>query len=128
MKPFHIELTVPKSAIDAMGHVNNVVYLQWMQDVAKQHWVSKTTVELRARYAWVVVNHFIDYKQPAFEHEVLLLETWVERYTSATSERHTHIRRKKDGQLLVTATTTWCLIDTSTGKPTRIPEEVLGLF
>ena len=103
MTPFSIDITVPKSAIDTMGHVNNVVYMQWVQDVAEQHWVSKTTGELRTHYAWVVVNHFIDYKQPAFEGEVLVLETWIERYTSATSERHTHIRRKKDGQLLVTA-------------------------
>lgn len=128
MTPFSIDITVPKSAIDAMGHVNNVVYLQWAQDVAEQHWISKTTPEHNTRYAWVVVNHFIDYKHSAFEGEVLVLETWIERYTSATSERHTHIRRKKDGQLLVAAKTTWCFLDRQTEKPTRIPEEVRDLF
>lgn len=128
MTPFSIDITVPKSAIDAMGHVNNVVYLQWVQDVAEHHWISKTTPEHNTRYAWVVVNHFIDYKHSAFEGEVLVLETWIERYTSATSERHTHIRRKKDGQLLVVAKTTWCFLDRKTEKPTRIPEDVRDLF
>lgn len=128
MRSFQQKLIVPKSAIDAMEHVNNVVYLQWVQDVAQQHWVSKTTAELRAQYAWVVVNHFIEYKLPAFEGDVLVLETWVERYSNVTSERHTNITRKADNQLLVTAKTTWCLIDKSTGKPARIPEGVLGLF
>ncbi|MBA3985538.1 MAG: acyl-CoA thioesterase [Flavobacteriales bacterium] len=128
MTPFEIEIIVSHSAIDDLNHVNNVTYLQWVQDAAEQHWNAKTDSRLRETYAWVVVNHNITYKNPAFESETLLLQTWVENYTNVTCERHTKIVRKRDGVLLVTAKTVWCLIDKNTQKPSKITDELLNLF
>ncbi len=125
MNYFKSEITVPKTAIDTLKHVNNVVYLQWIQDVAQQHWIESTDIALRNKIAWVVVNHFIEYKAPAFENDVLILKTWVDNYNGVTSERHTEILRRADQKLLVQAKTVWCMIDKETGKPMRITEKLI---
>ncbi|MEX2350347.1 MAG: acyl-CoA thioesterase [Flavobacteriaceae bacterium] len=128
MNHFQSEITVPASAIDTLKHVNNVVYLQWVQDVAEQHWNESTDSALREKLAWVVVNHFIEYKAPAFEKDVLILKTRVEKYSGVTSERHTEIIRKADNKLLAKAKTLWCLLDKTTGKPLRITQDLIAQF
>lgn len=128
LKNYQTEITVTSAAIDNLNHVNNVVYLQWVQDVAEQHWNTSTNTALRENLVWVVVNHFIEYKAPAFEKEVLILKTWVEKYSGVTSERHTKIIRKDDQKLLVQAKTIWCMIDKSSGKPMRITNDLISQF
>lgn len=128
MNHFQSEITVPASAIDNLKHVNNVVYLQWVQDVAEQHWNESTDSALREKLAWVVVNHFIEYKAPAFEKDLLILKTWVENYSGVTSERHTEILRKADNKLLAKAKTLWCLLDKTNVKPLRITDDLRALF
>jgi acyl-CoA thioester hydrolase len=128
MNPFETEISVPESAIDTLNHVNNVVYLQWVQDVAERHWNESTDAVLREKLAWVVVNHFIEYKAPAFEKDILVLKTWVKNYSGVTSERHTEIIRKADNKLLVKAKTLWCLLDKTSGKPMRITEDLIAQF
>lgn len=128
MKYYQTEITVPAAVIDDLNHVNNVAYLQWVQDIAKQHWESTTELALREKIAWVVVNHFIEYKTPAFEKEVLILKTWVQKYSGVTSERHTEIIRKADQKLLVQAKSIWCMIDKSSGKPMRITKDMIASF
>lgn len=125
MNYFKSEITVPKTAIDTLKHVNNVVYLKWIQDVAQQHWIESTDADLRNKIAWVVLNHFIEYKAPAYENDVLILKTWVDNYRGVTSERHTEILRKADQKLVVQAKTVWCMIDKETGKPMRITEKLI---
>lgn len=128
MKTFQTQITVPKKAIDNLNHVNNVASLQWVQDVAEQHWNESTDAALREKLAWVVVNHFIEYKAPAFEKDVLILKTWVDTYSGVTSERHTEIIRKEDNKLLVKAKTLWCLLAKTSGKPMRITDELKAKF
>lgn len=128
MKYYQTEITVPAAVIDDLNHVNNVAYLQWVQDIARQHWESTTNEALRENLVWVVVNHFIEYKAPAFEKEVLILKTWVEKYSGVTSERHTEIIRKTNQKLLVKAKTIWCMIDKSSGKPMRITKDMIASF
>lgn len=128
MNPFETEISVQESAIDNLNHVNNVVYLQWVQDVAEQHWNASTDAALREKLVWVVVNHFIEYKSPAFEKDVLTLKTWVDNYNGVTSERHTEIFRKADNKLLAKAKTLWCLLDKTSGKPMRITEDLIAQF
>lgn len=128
MKYYQTEITVTSTAIDNLNHVNNVVYLQWVQDVAEQHWKASTNSALREKLAWIVVNHFIEYKAPAYENEVIILKTWVEKYSGVTSKRHTEIIRKADQKLLVQAKTIWCMIDKSSGKPMRITNDLISQF
>lgn len=125
---FEIEITVPKSAIDDMNHVNNVVYLQWIQDVAQQHWQNKTDTSLREQFVWVVMNHYIEYHAPAFENEQLKLKTWIDHHQGAKSERRTEITNIQTNQIVVTARTHWCLLQTKNLRPTRITKEISNLF
>ncbi len=130
MKPFIFKqrFTVPESAIDALDHVNNVTYLQWCLDAAEAHWEAKTSEKHREQFVWVVLNHFISYKNPSFLGEELETQTWIEKYEGVKCERHYKIIRIKDGKTIVEAQTLWCLLDAKTFRPTKITEEIAGLF
>jgi len=112
--------------IDEQGHVNNVAYVKWIQDVAVAHWFSATTELERDKYVWMVTRHEIDYKKQAFENEEVIVTTWVGEPTRISWERFTEITRGED--LLVKARSVWCLIDRETLKPTRITNELKELF
>lgn len=114
--------------IDEMEHVNNTVYLRWVQDVATSHWRAVASEEAQAAFAWVVLRHEIDYKAPGSPGDELLLRTWVGEATRLTFERHTQILRAKDQQLLAQARTLWCPISIRTGRPTRVTQELRAQF
>ncbi|MBB4118393.1 acyl-CoA thioester hydrolase [Mesonia hippocampi] len=126
MKPIPYEdtLIVPSSAIDQLNHVNNVTYLQWIQDIAQKHWETKTPKTIREKVGWVVLDHFIEYKKPSFEGEKLSLKTWIEDYGNFKSQRCVEIKNTNTNALIVRAKTTWCLIDLKRQKPTRITPEI----
>ena len=123
---FSHSFRVSTEDIDEQGHVNNVAYLRWIQDVAVAHWFSCATDTIRAKYTWVVLRHEIDYKKQAFENEKVTATTWVGEPTRISWERFTEIRRGED--VLVKARSVWCLIDRETSKPTRITAELKELF
>lgn len=123
---FSHSFRVAAEDIDAQGHVNNVAYVKWIQDVAVAHWLSVTTEETREKYTWIVIRHEIDYKKQAFENEEVTATTWVGEPTRISWERFTEITRGED--LLVKAKSVWCLIDRTTQKPSRITEEMIKLL
>lgn len=123
---FSHSFAVEKADIDELGHVNNVAYVRWIQDVAVAHWNEVVTDEQREKYFWVVVRHELDYKKPAFENEEIIATTWVGEWTAVTCERFTEIRR--DGELLVKGRTVWCMCDRITSKPARISKELITHF
>ncbi|WP_378185832.1 acyl-CoA thioesterase [Aquimarina sp. W85] len=125
---FEIELTVPKSAIDQMNHVNNVVYVQWIQDIAQQHWQSKTDTTMRSEFVWVVMDHFIAYHAPSFINDTLKLKTWIDHYQGAKCQRNTEITNLDTNKTIVTAKTHWCLLQSTSLRPTRITKEISSLF
>ena len=124
------EMTVPvlPGDIDGQNHVNNAVYLRWVQDVAIAHWQAIASPDAQEAIGWVVLRHEIDYKTPATLRDQIALRTWVGKATRLTFERFTEIRRKNDGQLLSKARTLWCPINARTGRPTRVSEEVRAQF
>ncbi|MGI9034439.1 MAG: acyl-CoA thioesterase [Pyrinomonadaceae bacterium] len=123
---FSHSFKVVSEDIDVQGHVNNVAYVRWIQDVAVAHWFSLTSEEIREKYTWVVLRHEIDYKKPAFENEEITALTWVGEPTRISWDRFTEIRRGAD--ILVKAKSVWCLIDRRIMKPTRITEDFIKLF
>lgn len=125
---FEIPIAIQQSDIDMLGHVNNVVYLRWVQEVAIAHWSAKATPEQREKWNWVVVRHEIDYKRPARYGEKLIARTWVGEATDLTFERHTEILRAADRKLLARARTLWCPVNAQSGKPNRVDEEVRRRF
>lgn len=123
---FSHNFIVEAEEIDELGHVNNVAYLQWVQDIAVAHWTEAATDSQREKYIWVVVRHEIDYKNPAFAGEEITAQTWVGEWTFVTCERFTEIKR--GGDLLVKGRTVWCMIDKQTARPVRIASELRERF
>lgn len=127
-KKFTYRFRVPTSAIDNLGHVNNVTYLQWCLEAAEAHWISKTDAQMRQDYVWVVLNHTISYKNPSFIDEELETQTWIDYHKGAKTERHYRIIRITDGKTLIEAKTLWCLLDGKTRRPIIIPNEIADIF
>ena len=124
MEAFEMTIAVEPADIDALGHVNNVVYLRWVQDIAIAHWQAAASAADREKLLWIVVRHEIDYKQAARLGDAILARTWVGAATRIKFERHTELLRARDGCLLAKARTVWCPIDAVTGKPTSVSAEV----
>jgi acyl-CoA thioester hydrolase len=125
---FEMMIPVLPGDIDEQNHVNNTVYLRWVQDVATAHWRAVASPKAQETIGWVVLRHEIDYKGPATLGDEMVLRTWVGKATRLTFERFTEIRRNSDGRLLSEARTLWCPIDAQTGRPVRVSEEVRSRF
>jgi len=125
---FEVPLTVQAADIDQLGHVNNVVYLRWVQEAAVAHWLDAATPEQRAALVWVVTRHEIDYKWPAQRDDDLLARTWVGAARDRAFDRHTEIVRARDHRVLARARTVWCPIDVRTGRPTDVDDNVRARF
>lgn len=120
--------TVTKEDLDELHHVNNVRYVQWIQDIAKDHWDVRATDQLKRDFIWVVIRHEIDYKKQAFLGDEILIETFVGETTFVTSERFVNIKNANTGEILVTAKSMWCLLDANSKKPTKITEDLRTVF
>jgi acyl-CoA thioester hydrolase len=123
---FSHSFRVAASDIDEQGHVNNVAFVRWIQDVAIAHWRHSATPEQVEKYSWVTLRHEIDYKKQAFEGDEISATTWVGEWTQVTCERFTEIHRGKD--LLVKGRTVWCMIDKRANRPARINQGLVERF
>jgi acyl-CoA thioester hydrolase len=126
--PFELEIEVADGHIDGLGHVNNVQYVRWVQDVAVAHWRAAADPADQEALFWVVVRHEIDYRRPAFAGDRLVLKTWVGEASRLRFERLTEIRRVADGVVVAEARTVWVPMSRATGKPTPVRPEVRALF
>ena len=117
--------------IDEQGHVNNLRYLAWMQSAAIGHsaaqgWTAQRYRDLGA--GWVVRSHFIEYRQPAFADDEIIVQTWVAGFQKVTSLRKYRIVRAGDEALLAIAETNWAFVGFQTRQPRRIPPELIAAF
>ena len=126
MSVFKTNYTVVTSNIDELKHVNNVVYLQWIQDIANLHWNELKQGVDTAAYVWVVIRHEIDYLNQALLGDTLLAKTWVGKTAGLKSIRHVEFYR--NNKLLVKAQTTFCLLHAKSFKPMRITDEILAML
>jgi acyl-CoA thioester hydrolase len=122
---------VPSAAIDRQGHVNNLAYVAWMQDVAIEHsaavgWPMDRYLTLGA--GWVVRSHFVEYLRPAFAGERLAIHTWVPEFSQRSTPRRYLFVREDDRQLLAQAETRWVFVDLATGRRRALPEELIAAF
>lgn len=121
---FELAHLVTAGELDERAHVNNVVYLQWVQDAAAAHWTNLAPPGAVTQVAWVALRHEIDYLSPAVLDDEIVIRTWVGVANGLSFERFTEIRRRDDDRLLARARTLWCPIDARTGKPQRVSAEV----
>jgi acyl-CoA thioester hydrolase len=125
---FTLTLAVPDADIDRQGHVNNVAFVRYIQEVAIAHWSSVASTEVQTAYTWVVRKHEVEYLRPAFPGEELLLRTWVGEPSGATWERFTEVLRAGEEKPLVIARTVWVLLDAATGRPRRVDPAMIAPF
>ena len=127
MKSYSITTEVFPEHIDALGHVNNVQYLYWVQDAAHNHWEALIQNIDKPLGVWVVRSHSITYKQAALEGDKLTLKTYVKQSRGVLSERIVEIFNAEQ-KLLAVCSTQWCYINPINQKPEMIPNTVLELF
>ncbi len=125
--PYDLPVRAAPADIDELGHVSNLVYLRWVQEVAIAHstalgWDGAAYQRLGA--SWVVRRHEIDYVVPVLEGELITLTTWVEAVKGASSVRRTRMARTADGAVVCRATTTWAFIDLARGRLIKIPDQL----
>ena len=121
-------MKVASEDIDELGHVNNVVYVRYVQEVAAAHWNTVADKTIQQKYLWVVLRHEIDYKNPAFVHERILATTWLGDHHGAKFDRFVKLVSETSGKVLVEAKTTWCMLDAKSMRPTKIQQDVLRLL
>jgi acyl-CoA thioester hydrolase len=128
MQIYTQEITVSLTDLDELQHVNNVQYVQWVQNIAEAHWKSKATPDILKNYFWVLLDHHIKYRSEAKLNDVILLKTFVVKSEGLTSTRKVEMTHKTTGKLIVSSETVWCLISYDTKKPARIPADIENLF
>ena len=128
MKTLEKEITVSKNDLDDLNHVNNVIYIHWVQEIAKEHWKSLVSNEIIKNYYWVLLEHQIKYLNPALLDDKIIIKTYIEKTEGIRSERIVEIYNRNNNKLLVKSKTIWCLINAKTNKPNRITDEIRQAF
>ena len=128
--PIHSKtVIIPRTAIDENGHVNNVAYVQWMQDIAVEHYAKIGGITAQGTDAtWVVREHRVEYLLPAFEGDQIEIRTWIENIRRVRSLRKYEFIRTSDRKTLVKGETDWVFVDAKTGRPRAIPAKVAAVF
>ena len=128
---FDLTLTVKPEHIDILGHVNNVVYIQWMQDVALAHIEALglgLTQYLELKHAMVAVEHHVQYRKAAIEGDELILRTWLDHIDALYSYRKYAFYRPKDQSVLFVGNTKWACIEIATGRPKRMSPSFIQAY
>jgi len=119
-------ISIEPEDIDFMGHVNNAVYLSWVQDAVVDYWQKTGPVEAVARHLWVALKHEITYRKPTFLDDAVVAEVIAERVQGARAFFQTVIRRGED--VLAEVKSCWCCIDAATKRPARLTQDVVAPF
>jgi len=125
---FKKEIIVTEDDLDDLNHVNNVRYVQWIQDISKEHWQTKASNKMQEEVIWVVLSHHIEYKNAAVLNDPINISTYIESSTGAKSIRIVEMRHGKTKKLLVRSSTVWCLLNSKTYRPFRIPDDIKEIF
>jgi acyl-CoA thioester hydrolase len=123
---YEFNIEVAEKDVDLNGHVNNVVYIQWMQDAAVAHARASgcTAASEAVGATWVVRTHHIEYLAPLFAGDKVTMLTWPANFQRVRSVRKYKFVRARDGAVIARAETDWVFVNAKTGKPLSIPEEV----
>jgi acyl-CoA thioester hydrolase len=123
---FRHAVAILPADIDHMGHVNNAVYLKWVQEAVIDYWRSVAPPDAVARHLWVALKHEITYRRPTFLDDVVVAEVIAEKAEGARASFTTVLRRGED--VLSEITSCWCCIDAATHRPARLARDVVGRF
>ncbi len=128
MQCYEKNLTVAGHDLDDLDHVNNVRFVQWIQDISKEHWQQCAPVEMQLGVVWVVLSHHIAYKNSAKLGDSILVRTRITESKGATCVREVEMFNSQNNVLLVRSMTEWCLLNKNTLRPMRISENIKQVF
>ncbi len=127
-EPYRMAFTATSEHIDVMGHVNNAVWVQWVQDMATVHWEAVADPEHAAEFIWLVVRHEIDYRGNITEGESVTGETWIPGEARGAKSTRRVDFRDASGKIIVSASTTWAMLHRESGRLARVRPEVIAPF
>ena len=128
MSAYTLSITPTSADIDELGHVNNAVWVRWIQDVATAHWNAVASPDHIAKWIWVVIRHEIDYFGNVGLGETVTVRTWIsDPPTGARFNRNVEFTNDA-GKPVVRAKTSWALIDRASGRLARVPGDVAAPF
>lgn len=123
---FRHPVAITPGDIDHMGHVNNSVYLRWVQDAVVDYWQSVAPKEAVAKHLWVALKHEITYRRPTFLDDTVVAEVIAERVQGARAMFSTIVRRGEE--VLAEIRSSWCCLDADTQRPARLARDVVERF
>lgn len=127
--PYEWRHTVTEDELDQNNHVNNVVYVKWLEHAAilnSSVWGLTPDFYVKINQTWVARRHTVDYLRPAYLGDELIIRTWIADTKRVMSTRGYEVVRVKDGEILATGETLWAFVRMDTGHPTRIAPEVIA--
>jgi acyl-CoA thioester hydrolase len=124
---FQLAIEPRPDDIDILGHVSNIVYVRWLQEIATAHWQAVATLEEQARLIWAVIRHEIDYRKASHLGETLTAETWADNPRGPRFDRLIRIFGPA-GDMRLESRTTWVLVDRARLKPLRVPADLVARF
>jgi len=124
--PHPYAVSIHATDIDFMGHVNNSVYLTWIQAAVTNHWVRRAPADAVAGHLWVALRHEITYRKPAFMGDAVIVTALLEKVQGARAFYQTIIRRGEE--VLAEATSSWCCVDARTMRPARLARNIIERF
>ncbi|VAV95473.1 hypothetical protein MNBD_ALPHA04-453 [hydrothermal vent metagenome] len=128
MSELFLDIIARPDDIDELGHVNNAVWVRWVQDMATAHWNAAAPTEAIDRYIWVVVRHEIDYLGNLSAGETVQGHTWISEPPKGARFWRNVRFTSTDDKIMVEAKTNWAIIDRLSGRPVRVPVELAALF
>jgi len=123
---FRHPVAILPADIDHMGHVNNSVYLKWVQDAVVDYWQSVAPPDAVARHLWVALKHEISYLRPTFLQDNVVAEVIAEKVDGARAYFTTVVRRGQD--VLSEVRSTWCCLDSASLRPVRLARDIASRF
>jgi len=123
---FHFPIGIEPDDIDHMGHVNNSVYLKWVQDAVVRFWETVAPAEAVAQHLWVALQHQITYRRPAFLDDLVVADVVADSAAGAKAMFTTVIKRGEE--VLAEVQSTWCCLDAATKRPARLARDIVRLF
>ena len=128
MTPFELTFTATPSDIDELGHVNNAVWVRWIQDMATSHWQAVANPAHIAAYIWVVTRHEIDYRGNIAAGDSVTGRTWIEAEPKGAQFDRRVDFVDSSGKVIVRANTTWAMLDKASGRLSRVRSEIAAPF
>lgn len=125
-RAYEYPIHVVSDDIDFMGHVNNAVYLKWVQAAVIEYWQRVAPPEAVAQHLWVALKHEITYRRPAFLEDGIIAEVIAERAQGARTFFSTLFKRGEE--VVAEVKSSWCCLDAATKRPARLAKDVLARF